>query len=96
MPAIAHHRQLDPAGTAQVEDRIHRRPDGAAGVEDVVDQDHTLAGEVDGDQGAPEPGGGASAQIVAVETDVQLSDGDRDLLELFDRIADPFGEGDAP
>src|SRR5918999_978944 len=39
MPAVREDRELDARRTAVVEERLDRRPDRAAGVEDVVDQD---------------------------------------------------------
>ena len=43
MPAVDEDRQLDGARPAEVHERVHRRPRGAAVVDDVVDEDHHLA-----------------------------------------------------
>src|SRR5919199_6587184 len=40
--AVDEHRQLDALGAAVVEQRLDRRPDRSAGVEDVVDEDDRL------------------------------------------------------
>ena len=39
MAAVGDHGELDPLRAPVVEERIDRRPDGAAGEEDVVDED---------------------------------------------------------
>ncbi len=40
--AVEQHREFHPGRPAEVEDLVQRRADGAAGVEDVVDQDDVL------------------------------------------------------
>ena len=49
--AVAEHRQLHPARPAVVEERLDRGADGAAGEEDVVDEDDGALGEVEVDVG---------------------------------------------
>src|SRR3989475_13266864 len=93
MPAIHQHRQLDLARASQVNQPVHGGPDRPAGEEDVVHQDHLEVCDVERDVGLTQhrvlfP----RVEIVTIEGDVQLPDGDRrpfDLLELF---GEPFGE----
>jgi hypothetical protein len=48
MAPVDHHGQLHGPGPAEVVQGVERGPDGAAGEEHVVDEDHDLAGQVDG------------------------------------------------
>ena len=75
--AVGEHRELDPLRAAVVEQGVDRRPRGAAGEQDVVDQDHGAAVElevevrgVDDRLGA----GLAVGQVVAVEGDVEVAE----------------------
>src|SRR2546428_11343660 len=93
VPAIHQHRQLDLARASQVNQPVHGGPDRPAGEEDVVHQDHLEVCDVERNVGLTQhrvllP----RVEIVTIEGDVQLPDGDRrpfDLLELF---GEPFGE----
>ena len=70
-------RQLHALGTAIVEERLDRGADGAAGVEDVVDEDDGAVGEVEVDVGGVDDrllGGRLGADVVAVEGDVEVPD----------------------
>ena len=49
MAAVAEDGELDPFGAAVVEERLDRGADGAAGEEDVVDEDDGAPGEVEVD-----------------------------------------------
>ena len=51
--AIEQHRQLHPRRPAEVEDLVERGADGAAGVEDVVDQDDVLVVDREVDRRSP-------------------------------------------
>src|SRR5439155_17130327 len=93
VPAIHQHRQLDLARASQVDQAVHGGPDRPAGEEDVVHQDHLEVCDVERDVGPAQhrvlfP----RVQIVTIEGDIQVADGNRrpfDLLELF---GEPFGE----
>ena len=54
--AVAEDRELHPLGAAVVEEGIDRGPDGAAGEEDVVDEDDGAAREVEVDVGGVDDG----------------------------------------
>ena len=49
--AVAEHGELDPLRAAVVEEGVDRGAHGAAGEEDVVDEDDRAAGEVEVDVG---------------------------------------------
>ena len=75
--AVAEDRQLHPLRTAVVEERLDRGADGAAGVEDVVDEDDRALAEVEVDVGGVDDGlraGCLGADVVAVEGDVEVAD----------------------
>src|SRR5919201_5034774 len=56
VPAVDQHGQLDPVGPAVVEERLDRRPDRPARVEDVVDEDDRLPFEREVERGRPDNG----------------------------------------
>ena len=102
MAAVDEHGELHALRTAVVEDRLDRRSDRAARVEDVVDQDDGLALE-----GKVEPGRlddglrvgpllGAKGDVVAVEGDVEGAGRDARARVLLDQVAQPLGQGRAP
>ena len=75
--AVAEHRQLHPPRPAVVEERLDRGAHGAAGEEDVVDEDDGALGEVEVDVGGVDDrlrGGRLGADVVAVEGDVEVAD----------------------
>src|ERR1051326_7664037 len=51
MAAIDEHGELNPLRPAEIVERIHRRANRAAFEEDVVDEHHGLAGDVEGNHG---------------------------------------------
>jgi hypothetical protein len=96
---VGEHRQLHALGPAVAEERIDRRPDRAAGVEDVVDEHarHALEREVEGgraDKRLRMSRGLAAAyvDVVAVEGDVELAEGDLRAAQLLDPRAQPLRE----
>src|SRR2546428_12123332 len=66
--AVDEHRQLDPGGPAEVDDLVERGPDGAPGIENVVDQDHGASVDGAGNLSAAQHGlGGDGGGVVAGE-----------------------------
>ena len=75
--AVGQHREADRGRAPVGKQRLDRGADGAAGVEDVVDQDHGAVAEVEVDVGGVDDGlrgGGLGADVVAVEGDVEVAD----------------------
>ena len=94
--AVDEHRQLHRARPADVAQRVQRRADRAAGVEDVVDEDDQRAVDAAlGDRGVLERAGRLGVEVVAVERDVEGAAGDGDAGELVDLVGEPGGERDA-
>ena len=80
--AVDEDREEDPPGTPEVEDRVDRRPDRPARVEDVVAEDDRLPLDREGDLRPLEDGRrGDGRQVVAVERDVEDADRDPHALE---------------
>ncbi len=94
MAAVDQHRELDLRRAAVVEDLVDRGADGAAGVEDVVD-DHDRAAvdrelelaRVDDRRARPE-----RSEVVAVEADVDEAERDPRLQELAGQRLQPLRE----
>ena len=93
MATVDQHGQLDRARPAEVAQRVQGGPDGAAGVEDVVDEH---------DQPAVHPAGrllgrlqrphAAQPQVVPVQGDVERADRHVDALEGADAGGQPAGQ----
>ena len=102
MTAVDEHRELDPGRPTELEQRVQRGSDRAAGREDVVDQDDrsVLEREVEGraaDERLRARGRGAVADgdVVAVEGDVERADVDLDAAALGDETREPVRQWDA-
>ena len=80
---------------AEVTQRVEGGPDGAAGVEDVVDEDHGPAVDPLGRQvGVLEGPGRVQPQVVAVHGHVQRADRDVGALDRGDPGRQPMGQRD--
>ena len=78
MAAIDEDREADRLRPPEVDEGVHRGPDRAAGVQDVVDEDDRRAVQVEREVGALDDGLlGDERQVVAVEGDVERADRDR-------------------
>src|SRR5262249_40053479 len=85
--------ELDPPRAPEVDDGVERRPDGAAGVEDVVHQQDGLAGDRERDVGSPQDRGpGLEPEVVAVERDVERPDRDLEPLDRLEPRGDPLSQ----
>src|SRR6266545_1537892 len=101
LAAVGDDGQLHALGSAEVEQRLDRGANRAAGVEDVVDEDARAAFE-----GEVEPGrtderlrvqwclAAAHLDVVAVEGDVDGAERDLDATELLDQAAQALRERD--
>src|SRR5688572_31723923 len=99
MAAVAEDGELHPGGPAVVEERLDRRPHGAAGVEDVVDEDDGPPREVEVEVGGVDDGlagGLAAADVVAVEGDVDVPERDLRPAQLADQRVQATGQDRAP
>ena len=96
MAPVDHDGQLDGPGPAEVVQGVQGGPDGAAGEEDVVDQHHHLAGQVDRDVGHGLGQDGPQPDVVAVEGHVEAADGQGvDPFDLAQDLGHPGGQRDA-
>ena len=91
MAAVGEHGELDAGRAPVLEQRVDRGADRAAGVEDVVDEDHGRALELEVELRSRDDrlraGGAAVADVdvVAVEGDVELAELELDAAALVDR-----------
>src|SRR5882757_2512800 len=93
--AVAEDGELDPLGAAVVEEGLDRGADRAAGEEDVIDQDDRALGKVEVDVGVVDDrlrGGGAGADIVAVEGDVDVADRQVGACQLTEESVEATGQ----
>ncbi len=66
-------------------ERVERGPDGTAGEQHVVDEDHAQPVDATGrDVGVPDRAGAPQAEIIAVERDVEYADRNLDAFERVD------------
>lgn len=95
MAAVDEDCQLDTGGSAEIAHRVQRRPDGAAGKQDIVDEYHRATGDVGRDVGTCQTGSGSGGQVVAIQTYVQLTDWHGLILDGLDGFCDAAGKGNA-
>jgi hypothetical protein len=100
--AVGDDGELHAVRAAVVEQRLDRRPDRPAGVEDVVDEDARAALErkvearrADERLRVQRRLAPADGDVVAVKGDVDGAVGDLDTAELLDQAAQPLRERDA-
>ena len=97
MAAVDQHGEAHRARPAEVVQGVERRADGAARVEDVVDQHDGLAVDPAGRHaGRARRAGRLIRQVVAVHRDVEGADGARAGLEAVEDAGDPLREDDTP
>jgi len=90
MAAVDEDSQLHAARTAVIEEGVERGADGAAGVEHVVHQDDVLAFDAELDVGRTDDGLDAdSAEVVAVEVDIEDADRNLPVFESRTPAANP-------
>ena len=102
MAAVGYDRELHAIGAAVVEERLDRRPDRPAGVEDVVDEDDGTALERKIEAGGADQRlcvqrrlAAAHLDVVAVEGDVDGAELDLLSGELGDQVPQALRERDA-
>ena len=96
--AVAEDGELHPLRAAVVEERLDRGAHGAAGVEDVVDEDDGAVGEVEVDVGGVDDrlrGGRLGADVVAVEGDVEVADRQLGAGQLAEEDVEAAGQDGA-
>ena len=97
--AVGEHGELHALGPAVLEQRVDRGADRAAGVEDVVDEDHRAALELEVELRVADERlraarrlAGADVHVVAVEGDVELAELELVARALLDQPAEPLRE----
>jgi hypothetical protein len=96
MPAIDQGKQLHAAWAPMIEERIERSPDGAARVENIIDENDVSPIYIKTKVARVEDGAYIfRCEIVPVKTDVQDSNIDRMLLDTVNQRGQPFGQRNA-
>jgi hypothetical protein len=98
MAAIDQDDQLNRLRPAEIDERIERRPRGAAGLEHVVHQDDDATVDGERDLRAPDQWLGSDLvahQVVAIERDVERAGGDVVARNVLERAGDPPRQRDA-
>ena len=93
--AVAEHGELHAARAAVVEEGVDRGAHGAAGEEDVVDEDDGALAGVELDVGGVDDrlaGGVLGADVVAVEADVEVADRQLGAGQLGEEVVEATGE----
>ena len=93
--AVGEHGELDALGAPVVEERVDRRPHGAAGEQHVVDEHDRAPVEVEVEvRGVDDRlrAGLAAVEVVAVEGDVEVAERDLGAGQLADQGVQPAGE----
>ena len=96
--AVDEHRELDALRAPVVEEGLDRGAHGAAGEEDVVDEDDRAAGEVEVEVRGVDDRlrlGLAASEVVAVEGDVEVAERDLGAGQLADQRVQARGEDGA-
>ena len=92
MAPVDEDRELHGPGPAELDERVERGADRAAGEEHVVDEHDDPAADVDGDLGRAERLDRPQADVVAVEGDVERPDRHGHPLEALDGGGEPAGD----
>lgn len=93
MTPVDEDRELDHRGPTGVAQRVECGADGAAGVQDVVDEDDERTVDTAGGHRRPFEGAvGFAAQVVAVERDVEEPDSRSHTGELGDLVGELLRE----
>src|ERR1019366_4448003 len=91
--AVGEHGQLHALGATVGEQRLDRGADGATGEEDVVDDHDSETGEVEVDVGGVQDGGvGSRGDVIAVEADVEVAEGNVGVEQLLEQDVQTLGE----
>ena len=87
--AVHHHRELDAGGATEVHERIECGTDGAAGEEDIVNEDDLLPSDVIEDvRGLQLRLLQTTAEVIAIERDIETADGNGGVFHLRDLGSD--------
>jgi hypothetical protein len=96
MAAVDEHRELHGAGPSELGQCVHGGAHGAPGVEHVVDEHHHAAADVDRHFRRTGRCHRTEADVVAIEGDVEGTDGDRETFELLDGVGQAACQRQAP
>jgi hypothetical protein len=92
--AIDEDTERDALGATKIEETVHGGADGAAGVEDVVDEDQVHGVDAERNiRGLQDGLWSDFGEIVAIESDVERADGHFDAVDAAHGLRDALGQG---
>jgi hypothetical protein len=74
MTAVDEDGQLNFLRPAKIIEGVHGGPDGAAAEQDVINQDHGFAGDIERDDGRLDVGRGPFVEVIPVHRDIELAE----------------------
>ena len=92
MATVNEHRKLDGGRTAQIHEGVERGADGATGIEHVVYKHDGFAVKRKRDVRAVHFGGKVGQEVVAIEADVQASQGRLLTFDFGDLVGQTLGQ----
>jgi hypothetical protein len=95
MAAINQYGELDAARASEIVEGIHRGADGAAAEEHVVNENHSLAVDIERDGGGMNVRADALIEVVTVHVDIETAVGDGVAPDLGKERTEAAGELDA-
>jgi len=96
MSTIDQSCELDPVGTADISQRIKRRPDRSTRVEDVINEDHGLATDRTRDVRRSQLRLRALVQVIPVQPDVQAPCRNRSTFDSLECECEALGQRHPP
>jgi len=93
--AIDQDRELNAAGASEIVERIEGRASGAATTENIIDQHHGFAVEIEGDVSRVNFGCGLFMEVITMEGDIDGSQGHGVSTDVLQELMEPGGEMDA-
>ena len=88
MAAVDEHGQLNRRGATDVHQRVERRANRAAGIENVVDEHDGLSVDVEGNIRGMNFGGQVGHEVIAIKADVEFSKGNLHPLDALDFLSE--------
>ena len=93
--AVDQNGEFDAIRAAEVDDGIHGRPDGPAGIKDIIDEDNLFAVGGEGDiRGSDNRVGADTGPVIPVQGNVDIAFGDVDSLDFTNLGLKTLGQED--
>jgi hypothetical protein len=94
--AIDQYSKFHTTWSAEIDQFIHRRSNGASGVQNIIHQHDCAVGNIRWDIGLIYDGSRTNRrQIISIKGDIELSGWGSNTFKVFDLVRDSFGKRDA-